>query len=155
MDFMLSTKLFLVLLVALFLFLLFSIFFTLSYSSHILNHPFVFLCSYLHDLVSRSSCLSCDSASWNSSVNNAFQRACVSSQSPLLLGTVQSASRDMYFSCAWPALISWDWKGGMWEGELRRERGARSSGCGYSQKGSVYWPRLLIVLVSSVCLLIK
>lgn len=66
----LSTKPFIVWLVALFLFLLFSIFasFTLSYSGHALNHPFVFPCSRVPSLASQPWWLNRASAPGNFSV---------------------------------------------------------------------------------------
>lgn len=149
-ELMFSTKPFIGWLVALFLFLLFSIFtcFTLSYSSHTLNHPVVFPCSYLHAFASQSSWLSRASTSGSVSVSNAFQRARVSSPSPCCWKRRSPSREGLVFqlfmaSCRQLQLNrrhvrSWLAKG------VRRQR---SGGHGHSQKGSLWCPRLLIVRV--------
>lgn len=126
-ELMLSTKPFIGWLVALFLFLLFSIFtcFTLSYSSHTLNHPFVFPCSYLHALASQSSWLSHASTSGNVSVSNAFQRARVSSPSPCYWKRLSPSHEGLVFQFLWPAVVSSNSTDGTWEVDLRREWGGR------------------------------
>lgn len=125
-ELIMSTEPFIVWLVALFLFLLFCIFtcFTLSYSSHTLNHPFVFPCSYLHALTSHHA--------WamplllGTSLPAAlFKEPVCPPRVPAIGNTAFPTVMDLYFSCLWPAVVSSNSKDGMWEVDLRRECGAR------------------------------